>query len=288
MEITPIDENSSPVEIAVALADDETAVLARGAWSRLMRVFKTDEEHVREMAQRMLTSNELQAFLQEIVMANAAEQAFAALGISFVLTPKTKAAVDFVEGEPFEFIARAFPVPAMELDLETPIARPAAEPQKHGEADESGEADASEGPSDLEAHVRRVLGRRLHGSMPKALIDENLKLKKEAFERQLADEGTTYREYRIATGLKPAEVDKRLADEAFAELSQDIALEVAFAQLGLEATTDDELAVLEAAAPGHAADVRRDMVETGRICLLAQQTRRHMAMRWVMDNLVED
>ena len=88
MDIKVIDENRSPIECVVSLSAEETAVLARGAWIRMARLLKTDDEHVREKVDAMFTRREKAQAVAGIVMANAAHQAFDTLGVTFLLTPQ--------------------------------------------------------------------------------------------------------------------------------------------------------------------------------------------------------
>ena len=88
MDIKVIDENRSPIECVVSLSAEETAVLARGAWIRMARLLKTDDEHVREKVDAMFARREKAQAVAGIVMANAAHQAFDTLGVTFLLTPQ--------------------------------------------------------------------------------------------------------------------------------------------------------------------------------------------------------
>lgn len=267
MDIKVIDENRSPIEIEVSLSAEEAGVLARGAWARMARVLKTDDDHVREKAERMFTRRERAQALAGVVMANAAQQAFDTLGIAFLLTPQFKLPDEWGEHEAITFTTRAFPIPDMQLDLETPIER-------------------AEGETADEA-ARRALRQRLHGTMPQALLDEATKERREKFRSELAEAGQTYREYRIEHGVKPTEVEERLAIEAREELEEDIALDLAFERLGLQATEQDEFDALSDLKPGSEAELKREFLETGHACLLRQQARRRAAARWVVENLVE-
>ena len=86
------------------------------------------------------------------------------------------------EEQAITFTTRVFPVPDMELDLESPIA--------------VGEDETAEDAA------RRALRQRLHGTMPQALLDEATKERREEFRGELASKGQTYREYRIEHGVK--------------------------------------------------------------------------------------
>ena len=203
MDIKVIDENRSPIECVVSLSAEETAVLARGAWIRMARLLKTDDEHVRDKVDAMFTRREKAQAVAGIVMANAAHQAFDTLGVTLLLTPQFVVPDEWDEDQAISFTTRAFPVPDMELDLESPIAV--------GEDETPEEA------------ARRALRQRLHGTMPQALLDEAMKERREEFRGELASKGQTYREYRIEHGVKPAEVEERLEateNDEFAALSR--------------------------------------------------------------------
>ncbi len=266
MDIKVIDENRSPIEVEISLSAEESAVLARGAWQRMARVLKSDDEHVREKVERMFTRREKAQALAGVVMANAAQQAFDTLDIAFLLTPKFKLPDEWDEEDALTFTARAFPVPDMELDLETPIER--------------GEDEAPE------AAARRALRQRLHGSMPQALVEQAVKERREKFRSELAAAGQTYREYRIEHGVKPSDVEERLEREAKDKLAEDIALDLAFLRKGLEANENDEFLALSSLKPGSEAELKREFLETGHACLLRQEARRGAAARWAAENLV--
>lgn len=265
--IKVIDENRSPIECVVSLSAEETAVLARGAWIRMARLLKTDDEHVREKVDAMFTRREKAQAVAGIVMANAAHQAFDTLGVTFLLTPQFVVPDEWDEEQAITFTTRAFPVPDMELDLESPIAV--------GEDETPEEA------------ARGALRQRLHGTMPQALLDEATKERREEFRGELASKGQTYREYRIEHGVKPAEVEERLEAEARKALEEDIALDLAFMLKGLEATENDEFAALSRLKPGSEIELKREFLETGHACLLRQEARRGAAVRWAVENLVQ-
>ena len=266
MDIKVVDENRSPVEIEVSLSAEEAGVLARGAWIRMARVLKTDEAHVREKVAAMFTRREKAQALAGIVMANAAQQAFDTLGVAFLLTPQFTLPDEWDEQEAVTFTTRAFPVPDMNLDLETPIER------ADGEA--------------AEQAARRALRQRLHGAMPAALLEAATKERREAFRSELAAAGQTYREYRIENGVKPAEVEARLESEAREKLEEDIALDLVFLRKNLEATDADEFEALSSLKPGSEQELKREFLETGHACLLRQEARRRAAVRWTVENLV--
>ena len=149
------------------------------------------------------------------------------------------------------------------------------------EAAETSGGDGSDGEL-----VRRALRARLHGVIPGALAEAAARERRAAFDRELADAGVTYREYRIEHGVKPAEVDARLREEALAQLEEDIALDLVFLRKGLAASEDDEHAVLSRIASGREDDARREFLETGRGYLIAQKARRRAALRWAAENLI--
>ena len=267
MDIKVLDENRSPIEVSISLSVKEAATLSRGAWLRMARILKVEPEAVREKATSMFTRREIAQALAGIAMANAAQQAFDRLGVTFMMTPKFTVPDEFAEGEALEFTAKAYPVPEMELDLEKPIA------VLEGEA-----------PEDA---IRRALRTRLHGSMPQSLIEAADAQAHATFNKKLAEQGITYREYRIQNNVKPSEVDERLARESKHQLEEDIALDLTYIRCGLEYTEHDEFDALASLAPGSEAELKREFLETGRICLLRQESRRRAAVRWAVNNLVQ-
>lgn len=289
MDITLIDDTLDPVVYAVAISADETALLSRTAWARMARILHVEEDAVREKAEAMLTPAEIVRFENESIMACAAAQAMDAVGRTYMMTPEVEPyephAHDAGQSEaeakdpraakseptaprsPLRFTVRIHPVPAMELDLKTPVGHSVEE-------------------SD-EERVTRALRARLHGTIPEALLRTALAMKQEAFDQELAEAGITYREYRIENNLKPQDVQDALYDEAFDELSEDIAFDLAFLRLGLEIRADDIQAALADIAPDQRESFRRDLKETGRECLLHQKARRHAALRWAVENLME-
>ena len=97
--------------------------------------------------------------------------------------------------------------------------------------------------------VQETLRARVHGTIPDRMLRKALALKKEKFQQYLADKGLTYREYRIAHRVKPQEVEDRLYDEAFDELSTDIALDLVFTKQELSVGSDDMGRTLAELAP---------------------------------------
>lgn len=269
MEIRVIDKSRSPIEIAISLEADDALMLARGAWARIGRVINADDAHVRAKAGQMFTKAEIANTLSGIARTNAAQQALDALGIPFVLAPICETPGSWTEGEPLDIRVKAFPVPDMELDLETPISRSAA---VDGETDEE--------------LVRRALAGRLHGSMPEQLITAAENDRRARFRKELADAGITYREYRIENGLKPAQVEEDLANESLSQLREDIALDLVFIRKGLVVESQDEQAVLSEIDPERTEEVKREFLETGRKYLLQQKERRNAAVRWATATLL--
>lgn len=326
MDISLIDDTLDPVVYAVALSAEEAATLSRVAWARMARVLKVSEDAVRERAEAMLTPAEIVRFENESIMACAAEQAMAAVGRTYMMAPEVEAFEESVVREnegnrafpdeshkasadagasretpghgkphgnppentaseggetspeanpdsplprttPLRFMVSVHPVPAMELDLRKPIPHSPEEPDAERAA--------------------RALRARLHGTIPEALLRTALAAKREEFDRELAEAGITYREYRIENNMKPQDVQDALYDEAFDQLSEDIALDLVYLRVGLEVRAEDEQAVLASIAPEKRDDFKRDLRESGHVCLFHQKTRRHAALRWATENLME-
>ena len=324
MDIAVFDEHAAPFSAEVTLEAAETDALTTCALARLARILKCAESDARTRAAQLLTAREMETYLRESVMNRAGDRALAEACPPFVGEPKTEALTDFFEGAPFSFRITVHPVPAMDLDMETPIARRAKkrasarggertnaqgsegcdEAAKASEtpADESrpgpsdDEAAAREGDSPLprdvegrtdEEFVAETLRARLNGTVADALVDDAFSRKKEEFMAELAESGITYREYRIANRVKPQDVKDALADEAFDDLTRDIALDTVFMKQGLETTVEDETAVLADMAPGREASLRGELEATGKLWMLAQKTRRATALRWAMGHLLE-
>lgn len=136
-------------------------------------------------------------------------------------------------------------------------------------------------------YVCETLRARLNGTVPDALLRDALARKKEEFLSGLGEKGITYREYRIAHGVKPQDVQDALYDEAFDELSRDIALDTVFVTQQLAITTDDEQRVLTEMAPGRESALRDELEATGKLWMLEQKTRRDVALRWAVEHLLE-
>lgn len=281
MDIAVFDENAAPFSVEVALEAAETDALVAGALARLARILKCNEDAVRERAAQLLTAREMETYLRENVANCAADKAIAETCPPFVGAPKIEAIGDFREHEPLRFGVVVHPVPAMELDLETPIA---ARRRKKTADGSSGARPVEEAREDCVAETLRA---RLNGTIPDALLRDALARKKEEFMAELAEKGLTYREYRIANRVKPQEVQDALYDEAFDELSRDIALDTVFIRQKLETTADDEAAILAETAPGREASLREELEATGKLWMLAQKTRRVAALRWAMEHLLE-
>lgn len=315
MEISVFDENAAPFSAEVTLSAEETTALVGDAYARLARIFKRSESEIRDYAKQLMTTREIQTFLTETVMARAGERALATLGVVFVGMPVMDATANFSEGAPFSFRATAHPLPTMSLDLETPIARrPGKKPQRmegrpadvrsandetpdmpgpdtyathETETMPSGEHPEKESSFDDEELVAETLRARLNGIIPDALLRDALARKKEEFLSELDEKGITYREYRIAHGVKPQDVQDALYDEAFDELSRDIALDTVFVSQRLETTADDERRILGEMAPGRESALRSELEATGKLWMLSQKTRRSVALRWAVEHLLE-
>ena len=135
--------------------------------------------------------------------------------------------------------------------------------------------------------VQETLRARVHGTIPDRMLRKALALKKEKFQQYLADKGLTYREYRIAHRVKPQEVEDRLYDEAFDELSTDIALDLVFTKQELSVGSDDMGRTLAELAPGREKDLYEELVATGKTWMLHQKTRRNVALDWAVEHLLE-
>lgn len=329
MEISVFDEHAAPFSADVTLDAEEVDALVSDAFVRLARVFKRPESEARAYAQQLMTAHEIQTFLSETIMARAAERALSELGVFFVGAPHMEATSDYSEHAPFSFCATVHPLPAMNLDLETPIAlrrskkpRQADEqgvtvrfadidgdetltPNAHAE-NEKGEKSASDTCAahetaaassheesekktvfDDEEFVAETLRARLNGTIPDALLRDALARKKEEFLSELGEKGITYREYRIAHGAKPQDVQDALYDEAFDELSRDIALDTVFVTQQLAITAGDEQRILTEMAPGRESALRDELEATGKLWMLAQKTRRDVALRWAVEHLLK-
>lgn len=281
MDIAVFDENAAPFSAEITLEAAETDALVADALARLARILKYPDDSVRERAAQLLTAREMKTYLRESAMNRAADKALAEVCPLFVGTPKTEATGDFREHEPLRFGVVVHPVPAMELDLETPIA------SRRRKKAADGSASARPAEEARQDYVAETLRARLNGTIPDALLRDALARKKEEFMAELAEKGLTYREYRIAHRVKPQDVQDALYDEAFDELSRAIALDTVFIKKKLETTADDEAAVLAETAPGREASLREELEATGKLWMLAQKTRRAAALRWAREHLLE-
>lgn len=275
MDITLNDERAHTATLAVTLTAEEIEELGASAWGRLARILKTDVASVRTRAAGMLTENEQAVYLQETVMAKAAEQALRAFDIEFMLTPEVRADAPLVEGEEFHFHVTAHRVPDMSIDLETP-------------------ADSGMPPRDPQADItdydrkraRRLLKARLNGTVPEPLVKAAVALREQEFQRELYQQGLTYREWRIQNNMKPKEVEAMMREEAVDQLFQEIALDLAFFHNGLETGPEEERVVLSEMAPGRESALFEDLADAGRVCLLKQKARRYVAEQWAVKNLL--
>lgn len=275
MEITLNDERAHTATLAVTLTAEEVEELGASAWGRLARILKTDVASVRTRATGMLTDNEQVRYLQETVMAKAAEQALRAFDIEFMLTPEVSADTPLVEGEEFSFHVTAHRVPDMNIDLETP-------------------ADSGMPPRDPQAEItdydrkraRRLLKARLNGTVPEPLVKAAMKLREQEFQRELYQQGLTYREWRIQNNMKPKEVEAMMREETIQQLFEEIALDLAFFRNGLEAGSEEERVILAEMAPGRESALFEDLADAGRVCLLKQKARRYAAEQWAVEHLL--
>jgi FKBP-type peptidyl-prolyl cis-trans isomerase (trigger factor) len=209
-------------------------------------------------------------------MRKAAEQAFEALELPFMLTPEVFALKDMQEGQPLEFRAKAHGVPDMKIDLETP-AKQEGFPAP---------ANPDEPTAYERKRARRVLKARLNGTVPEPLAKAAMKLRQEEFHRELRQQGMTYREWRIQNNMKPADVDAMIYEETVSKLFEDIALDLAFFRNGLGISPEHEAAVLAEIAPGRESALFEDLADAGRLCLLKQKARRSVAEQWAVKSLL--
>lgn len=280
------------VEFSVTLSPEEADALAAGAFRRIAAALHVDEAQARVRAAAMMTEREMSVLTEETVKSRAADQAFDTLGTAFLLSPSLRARAPLAPDEPFTVDVSAFAVPHMELDLETPIAirrtpenGPARDAREHAGGETPPVAEASERA--LEALVRDTLRARLRGIVPASLANAAAAQEHAAFQRALEEAGETYREYRIRTGRKPAQVEEELRGKAERRLHEDIALEIVFREKGLAVTPDDEAAVLHEMAPGNACALRAELDNAGKRWMLGARARRRMALRWAVENLAE-
>lgn len=329
MEISVFDENATPFSAEATLDAGEVDALVSDAYARLARVFKQSESGIRSYAKNLMTAREIQKFLEETIMARAGERLLASVCPLFVGAPSTEATSNLSEHAPFSFRVTAHPLPAMNLDIETPIARhrgkkprladeradarfadddtarkltpdapvenetagiPASDARAANEAETAPSFERLEkkGSVDDEEFVAETLRARLGGIIPDALLRDALARKKERFLAELDEKGLTYREYRIAHGMKPQDVQDALYDEAFDELSRDIALDTVFVEQNLTVSQDDESGILTDMAPGREKSLLAELDATGKRWMLEQKTRRAVALRWAVEHLLTE
>lgn len=128
MEITMLETDNPQntlIEFSGSLSSEEAQELARGAYKRIAAALHVEESQARERARSMLTDLEFNVLVEETVKARAADRAIRELGISFVLEPSARSIAPCKIGQPYRFEASVHPVPAMGLDLKTPIELPA-------------------------------------------------------------------------------------------------------------------------------------------------------------------
>lgn len=279
MEISAMEGQTSPFEIDVYLEAEEVTSLASGAWKRMARILKCDENRVRQRTEELLTTREIQKFLEETIMARAAETALEETAPLFMGAPELEGDSPLREREPFSFRARVYPVPSMDVDCETPIVRKRPKAAKDGTQSTSSLSDRD--------FVRETLRARVHGTIPDRLLRKALALKKEQFQQHLADKGLTYREYRIAHRVKPQEVEDELYDEAFDELSTNVALDLVFIKQELSVSQDKIDATLAELAPGREKELFDELSATGKTWMLHQKARRNVALDWAVEHLLK-
>ncbi|MFR3273717.1 MAG: hypothetical protein ACLTQI_07875 [Slackia sp.] len=101
MEISAMEGQTSPFEIDVYLEAEEVTSLASGAWKRMARILKCDENRVRQRTEELLTTREIQKFLEETIMARAAETALEETAPLFMGAPELEGDSPLREREPF-------------------------------------------------------------------------------------------------------------------------------------------------------------------------------------------
>lgn len=279
MEISAMEGQTSPFEIDIRLEAKEVDNLASAAWKRMARILKCDESRVRHRTEELLTAREIQKFLEETIMAQASDQAFESIAPLFIGAPELESSSPLHEHAPFSFRVRVYPIPSMEIDCESPIVRKAPKTTKDGTRHASSLSDRD--------FAQETLRARVHGTIPDRMLRKALALKKEEFQQYLADKGLTYREYRIAHRVKPQEVEDRLYDEAFDELSTDIALDLVFIKQELAVSQDKLDATLAELASGREKELFDELVATGKTWMLHQKARRNVALDWAVEHLLK-
>lgn len=296
MEITMLQTESPAgglIEFSGTLRADEASELARGAYLRIAAALGTDEAEARQRARFMLTDNELRVLTEETVKARAADRAIGKLGLAFLLAPSIQSSAPYEEGSPYAFHASAHAVPALDIDLETPVghADPAVD-RAAGPLDATAEARYAQKPAaaeprtELEEFVLRSLRARLTGTVPASLESAAVACEHDTFRKNLHDSGETYREYRIRTGKNPHTVEKELHRRAMRRLFDDIVLETIYRTQSLTVTPEDESRVLSAMAPGREEGLRAELDNAGKLWMLAQKTRRAKALDWAIAHLL--
>ncbi|ACV23083.1 trigger factor [Slackia heliotrinireducens] len=262
------DENTYGVVYAMVELDaHETDELVQRAYERFGRLIKADPGTERERAAELLTDRELERFVAESVMAVAADDAMARLDRNVMFVPQCERREPLREHEPFAFAVKTCTVPDMNLDLDTPIQVPEGE--------------------DAARRVVNALRNRLNGTVPDAHLKRQRAIVDNDFRQELRDADMSERDYRIEHRLKPDALEARLRQRAMDELTKNIALELVFLRKGLEAGTQEEDAMLSAFAPGNEEALRQDMADSGRLCLLYEEARRHAALDWAVENLTD-
>lgn len=254
----------------VFLDADDVDTHVEAAYERLARILKCDAETARERARVMLTDSEIERFMAESVMARVADDLDADLDVPTMYAPACEHRDPCREGEPFSFAVKYLLVPAMELDFERPIVL--------AEDD------------DENARIDAALSARIHGEIPQAHLKLQIDAVRTEFRAELKRRGVTSKEYRMQRRLKPQELVDELHDRACERVKRDTALELAFK--ASESKPDalegrmNGLLVIQAKGTSQSEDLRRDMKDAGRLCLLRQQARRDIGLDWIKRSVV--
>lgn len=286
MEITMLQTEitmNDLIEFSGTLSAEEASELARGAYLRIARALHIDESEARKRARDMLTDMELGVLMEETVKARATDRAIRELDAVFLLAPSIQSISPYKEGAPFSFAASLYAVPAMNLDLDSPI-QPSSIPRIESDCPAASESKTHD---ELEKLVLRALRARLTGTISASLESAAIAFENSSFQKELEKNGETFREYRIRTGKKAQDVEADLRRRAIQGLHEEIALETIRRNREIAITPEDEQNMLSSMAPGRESDLRIELDNAGKLWMLSRETRRKAALRWAIENLIQ-
>jgi len=139
----------------------------------------------------------------------------------------------------------------------------------------------------VERSARRALAERLEGEIPEAMVQTTQGQMMRDFLSGLESRGLSLPDYLRVTGGDMDTIEAEIAEQARRSVSEELALEALFRQLGLEVTDGDidaEIALISSQSDKDPAELRSTWEESGVIAVLREQVMHNKAVHWLVDS----